>query len=341
MTPQEDKDIIPQEFKDWVRQTCPNWAGDGQSAIWKDGAYTTYRHLFAVSKPETRLRWVNYPANKPNIGIRVLIQYDQGTQRELGDRLLLKELYENGWEDVQYLDESIPSSEPAKEIHLCPSCKKPWDISKDDICECGTMHSDGMYLAPAPLDKYPQQPPQSSSPNYEKITSLKGVVEWIEKDMAEHTVTFPDGKNVFVNGAMTALKNLKYFIDLSAQSEPVKESQPSDWIKGKINQVQQWMKAYVSENDIELNATEAMGHLYAYIFNLFLNVAPHPEPSEQSQQAFLEWLDGESDTLQLTKLGDPNSICRSKVIAFIATAREKYLSIHAQPKGEVDVNDKK
>lgn len=52
-----------------------------------------------------------------------------------------------------------------------------------------------------------------------RITTLKEVVDWIDKETSEHLSSFPDGRNVFVNGAMTALKNLKHFIDLQPTSE--------------------------------------------------------------------------------------------------------------------------
>jgi|HubBroStandDraft_3_1064219.scaffolds.fasta_scaffold23356_3 hypothetical protein len=62
-------------------------------------------------------------------------------------------------------------------------------------------------------------------PDNKKLTTLKAVVDWIDKDIADHEKEFCGNLPIFVNGAMTALKNLKYFIDLSP-SEPVKEAQP-------------------------------------------------------------------------------------------------------------------
>ena len=37
------------------------------------------------------------------------IRYDGGTQKESGTVIHLRDLYENGWEDIEYLDESSPS----------------------------------------------------------------------------------------------------------------------------------------------------------------------------------------------------------------------------------------
>jgi hypothetical protein len=40
----------------------------------------------------------------------VLIKYDQGQQRELGSANLIKELYNNGWDDMEWLDETDQAS---------------------------------------------------------------------------------------------------------------------------------------------------------------------------------------------------------------------------------------
>lgn len=46
-----------------------------------------------------------------------------------------------------------------------------------------------------------------------KLTTVQQIVEWIDRDLAEHRSAHPGESNPFVNGAMTALKNLRSFID--------------------------------------------------------------------------------------------------------------------------------
>lgn len=47
-----------------------------------------------------------------------------------------------------------------------------------------------------------------------KLRTLSEVVDWINKDIADHEKEFRDNPPPFVKGAMTALKNLKFFIDI-------------------------------------------------------------------------------------------------------------------------------
>lgn len=56
------------------------------------------------------MRWIYYnPSDGANTHIlptvQVMIRYN-GDEREIGDKSKIIELYENGWEDVHYLDES-------------------------------------------------------------------------------------------------------------------------------------------------------------------------------------------------------------------------------------------
>ena len=69
--------------------------------------------------------------------------------------------------------------------------------------------------------------------------------------------------------------------------------------------------------------------------------APHPEPSEQSQGAFLEWLDEEKEFCEPRAKGEESQNGASGnywtgQINRLRQTREKYLSLHAQPKGEVE-----
>lgn len=43
------------------------------------------------------------------------IRYNQGRDKETGDAFKIKELFENGWSDLEYLDESTPSKEGEEE----------------------------------------------------------------------------------------------------------------------------------------------------------------------------------------------------------------------------------
>ena len=47
--------------------------------------------------------WKKYPDEKPKVA-RVLIAYDNGIDVELGDARLLKELLENGWEHIYWME---------------------------------------------------------------------------------------------------------------------------------------------------------------------------------------------------------------------------------------------
>lgn len=66
-------------------------------------------------------------------------------------------------------------------------------------------------------------------PTVNTLTSLKQVVDWIDKEILEHSISFPEGRTLFVNGAMTALKNLKHFIDLSETAPPEEPDQEVLW----------------------------------------------------------------------------------------------------------------
>jgi len=60
----------------------------------------------------------------------------------------------------------------------------------------------------------------------------------------------------------------------------------------------------------------------------FLSLNP-PSPSlpaeGEKEDTFVKWIDGEIDRLQLTKLGDPGSICRTKIIECLVIAKGEYL----------------
>jgi len=47
--------------------------------------------------------WKKYPDEKPKVA-RVLLAYDNGIEVELGDNRLLKELLENGWEHIYWME---------------------------------------------------------------------------------------------------------------------------------------------------------------------------------------------------------------------------------------------
>ena len=82
--------------------------------------------------------------------------------------------------------------------------------------------------------------------------------------------------------------------------------------------------------DCSVTALENWFRKFPYLFLFHDSIfppTPHPEPSEQSQPAFLEWLDGEIED----SLGEYAQYWRNA----LKLAREKYLFFHAQPKGEV------
>jgi hypothetical protein len=63
--------------------------------------------------------------------------------------------------------------------------------------------------------------------------------------------------------------------------------------------------------------------------------APHPEPSEQSRGAFLEWLDFKIAKYQRLIDYKAATPWLHDTLKWLMDLREKYLSLHAQPKGEV------
>lgn len=62
-------------------------------------------------------RWVR--ANEANRSQypkhTVFIRYNEGKDKEVGNFSLITELIENGWPDVEYLDETVPQPLPAEE----------------------------------------------------------------------------------------------------------------------------------------------------------------------------------------------------------------------------------
>lgn len=83
-------------------------------------------------------------------------------------------------------------------------------------------------------------------PASKKLTTLKAIAEWIDKEIADHAKEFPGNPPVFVNGAMTALKNLKHFIDLSP-SPGLPINQQAELIQ-KLKEYIQFLGKHISDN---------------------------------------------------------------------------------------------
>lgn len=65
-----------------------------------------------------------------------------------------------------------------------------------------------------------------------KLCTVKDVLEWIDKDISEHREEWPKGKNKFVDGAMTALGNLRSFIEIPSKDSQEGERVPENgWIE--------------------------------------------------------------------------------------------------------------
>lgn len=64
-----------------------------------------------------------------------------------------------------------------------------------------------------------------------KLRTLSEVVDWINKDIADHEKEFRDNPPPFVKGAMTALKNLKFFIDIPTTGKQPTNEPILRWVK--------------------------------------------------------------------------------------------------------------
>ncbi|HXP52083.1 MAG TPA: hypothetical protein VN922_19160, partial [Bacteroidia bacterium] len=86
---------------------------------------------------------------------------------------------------IEWLEEleSIPSAEPAGPKMRCT--KHHTSYQRGTMCpECAK-------------ETVPAEPAKESRPQPKKITTLKGVVDWIDKDAAEHAKAQPNGGNQF------------------------------------------------------------------------------------------------------------------------------------------------
>lgn len=58
------------------------------------------------------------------------IRYDQGQQKVIGDHVTIRDIWENGWNDIEYLDES-PSSDPAEVlVKALEFCSKSASVAR-------------------------------------------------------------------------------------------------------------------------------------------------------------------------------------------------------------------
>lgn len=55
----------------------------------------------------TTYQWVKYPQEVPPLNTKVRIRFNNGNEEEFGFAPLVKELYENGWEDVEWQKEML------------------------------------------------------------------------------------------------------------------------------------------------------------------------------------------------------------------------------------------
>lgn len=133
-------------------------------------------------------------------------------------------------------------------------------------------------------------------------------------------------------GYKAAIENaVNKYCSFLSPAEPAKESQP-DEIKYTRSELFEicggWSEHIMAITGARVSVLDLSDTFNDWFDKNHPSVsAPHPEPSEQSQPAFLEWLDGEIED----SLGEYAQYWRNA----LKLAREKYLSLHAQPKGEV------
>ncbi len=126
-----NNESIPAEELERIKQDAENFCQDIYLSLIKGEQYpngykfshlqeaymvaASREYLRHASKPAIGLPWVKAEDRYPKLDAgQVYIRYDDNyCQRELGDRNYIIQLLENGWLNVEWLDESIPYAEPA------------------------------------------------------------------------------------------------------------------------------------------------------------------------------------------------------------------------------------
>ena len=135
----------------------------------------------------------------------------------------------------------------------------------------------------------------------------------------------------------------------SLPPEPAKESQPEEekYTRSELFEIcGGWSEHLMAVTEARVSVLD-LSDIFNDWFDKNYSSSPvsGPEPSEQSQpDAFLEWLDGEIEK-QKSVYDNPRNDLDVRKLAYaggfrwLPIVREKYLSLHAQPKGEVEGRD--
>lgn len=193
----------------------------------------------------------------------------------------------------------------------------------------------------------PAEPAKESEPNLNRLTDmsvpndiLSAIYREADKYFKENSPrvfspeTEREVKIAYVDGKATGYSHYR-----KSKTEPAKEFQPAFtadqlfdfWSAGHRRG---WAEAFHGEE--ECGRPDFKQHCRSK--GISLDAAPHPEPSEQSQGAFLEFLEQEEREANYKinlALGNPTALsAQSFYFEKLQVLREKYLSLHAQPKDE-------